>query len=197
MSDRLRFCMRGEPGNRTVRILQSRPGFPARRCIPAIVGQLRALARSHQAGILTVVVAVLSACTSGESTMLTPTPTPWDAAGHRVVRLGERFVLKVGELVELDMQGGAAGLRFGEVRGDSRCPKDVVCVRAGDATVVLRGVDPNGESTVMEFIVGGKENPTSAFAGYAVAVGELLPYPVSTAPISQDEYRVTVLVSKP
>ena len=197
MSDRLRFCRRGEPGNRTVQILSSRPWFPAGRCIPAIVGQLKALARSHKAGVLTVVVAVLSACTSEESTMLTPTPTPRDAAGHRVVRLGERFVLKVGEPVKLDLEGGTAGLWFGEVRGDSRCPKDVVCVRAGDATVVLRGVAPNGESTVMQFIVDGKESATNAFGGYAVAVVELLPYPVSTAPILQDEYRVTILVSKP
>lgn len=106
-------------------------------------------------------------------------------------------MLKVGELVELEIDGGAASLRFGEVRGDSRCPKDVVCVRAGDATVVLRGVAPNGESIVMEFVVGGKETAASVFGGCAVAVVELLPYPVSTAPISQDEYRVTVLVSKP
>jgi len=126
-----------------------------------------------------------------------PPPTPWDAGGYRAVQLGEKFVLKVGEAIELQIDGGTAVLQFAEVKGDSRCPKDVVCVRAGDAMAVLRDVAPNGESAVMEFVVDGRGAATAVFAGRTVAVAELLPYPVSTAPISQDEYRVTVVVSKP
>lgn len=129
--------------------------------------------------------------------MLTPSPTPRDAAGHHNVQLGERFVLTLGELVELKADGGTAAIWFREVRDDSRCPKDVVCVRAGDATVVLTGVASNGESSAMEFTVGSTGTAIGAFAGYRVSVGELLPYPVSTTAISQDEYRVAVQVSQP
>jgi hypothetical protein len=46
------------------------------------------------------------------------------------------LTLKVGEAAQL--AGGVLTLTFDEVTGDSRCPKDVDCVWAGEATVVFK-----------------------------------------------------------
>ena len=43
--------------------------------------------------------------------------------------------LRVGDTVQLD--GSGAALTFKAVQRDSRCPKDVRCIRAGEAVVVL------------------------------------------------------------
>ena len=123
-----------------------------------------------------------------------PTPTPWDAGGPRMVLPGDIFVLRLGDFVEVMTREGGAALRFKEVRNDSRCPRNVTCVRAGDATVVLTGVGPDGASMELALVVESGRESRGRFSGLGVRVMELLPYPESPGPIPQEDYAVTVVV---
>jgi hypothetical protein len=69
-------------------------------------------------------------------------PNPTEGTDARRPSRGEAFVLGVGETAVVDVpaaQGRATALelRFESVLNDSRCPRLVQCVVAGDATVVV------------------------------------------------------------
>ena len=59
--------------------------------------------------------------------------------------------LRVGDMLHLD--GSAAALTFKAVTRDSRCPKDVRCIRAGEAVVVLALRDRSAETSTLTFDV--------------------------------------------
>lgn len=76
---------------------------------------------------LFVLVAALAACASG-GTALGVSP-------------GQAFMMQPGERVVLPDQ---SALRYTGVVNDSRCPPDVQCVRAGDATVAFEFTPTSG-----------------------------------------------------
>jgi hypothetical protein len=83
-------------------------------------------------------------------------------------------------------------VEFRAVKSDSRCPKDVVCVWAGQAEVVLaiflRGA-PGGEITVtLDPGTPGAVYPDDG--RYAVELLALLPDPPSVGGVDQEDYRL-------
>ena len=58
------------------------------------------------------------------------------------VALNEEFVVAPGDTVQI--AGTAGCLHLVLVTSDSRCPVDVVCVQAGDATVHIEILSPDG-----------------------------------------------------
>ena len=87
---------------------------------------------------------------------------------------------------------------FERVASDSRCPANALCITSGDALVVLR-VDADGRGAEVHLrTVGGTtgENLAVDVAGYTLTIGGLQPYPMSTDPIPQGDYRVTVVVTR-
>jgi hypothetical protein len=111
-------------------------------------------------------------------------------------RLGRSFTLKAGRQVTL--QGGKLRIKFAAVEEDSRCPSDVTCVWAGNASVRL------------EVSAGGKDNQNLTLStghgatfvserqyhGYKVRLVGLNPYPRSTQHIAPGDYIATLLVAK-
>jgi hypothetical protein len=144
---------------------------------------------------LAVFLVVFIAC-GGDASGPSPTPThpgTTPTAGLRQVGVNVPFVLAPGETVEL--AGAQTLITFVSVTNDSRCPTDVTCVRAGDATVHLRvqaaGMGPQD----LTLVFGDPAKESAQFEGYTVTATDLAPAPVSTRTIAQSEYRVTLVVT--
>jgi hypothetical protein len=87
---------------------------------------------------------------------------------------------------------------FLEVTEDSRCPSDALCVRAGQATVLVRFEKDGQNLGEYSLSLGeGREDETAATVeGYTVKLVRLDPYPVSTSTIQPNEYVAYLAVSQ-
>ena len=110
----------------------------------------------------------------------------------------EPFSLAVGETVTVD--GTDLSLTFAAVPRDSRCPRDVTCIVAGEAVVVLEA-RLGGQETELTFKVPpeGPEGPggedEQELDGFTIIVVELEPETNSTKKIDPSDYVATVVVS--
>ncbi len=120
----------------------------------------------------------------------TPTPAPTPTPSLRQVAVGLQFTLDVGEQVEVS--GHQALLTFDGVTGDSRCPIDVVCVRAGEAVVSFAWRDSGSTVTAFQLRHGEGRDTTRQFGTLTLQLTGVQPAPVSTTPIPPDAYQVTI-----
>ncbi len=98
------------------------------------------------------------------------------------------IVVKVGE----SRTFGSSVVRFGEVKGDSRCPVDVVCVWAGNAEVALVVEPTVGEGPAQLLTLNTLLEPRVGNArGLRLTLVGLAPVPRST-----DKQRVYVATIK-
>ena len=104
---------------------------------------------------------------------------------------------------DFELSGGASArvegpdlvIRFEAVPNDSRCPVDVQCISAGDATVALRLEGGGAEALTVELHT--LDEPKEATHGaYAVTLVALAPRPVSTRPTPLGEYLATLRVRR-
>ena len=104
---------------------------------------------------------------------------------------GKPFELKAGAVSVLP---DGTRLTFSEVQSDSRCPMDVKCVWAGDATVAITLTPSRGsaESRALHTQPTGSQIP---YANYTIALTALAPYPRSTQKIAAADYIATFIVS--
>ena len=84
-------------------------------------------------------------------------------------------------------------IKFDTVRSDSRCPMDVMCVRAGEAVIAVT------LSTVGEIGVGRELDTTparssTAFLNFTITLTQLQPYPRSDRQIRAEDYVATFIV---
>ncbi len=97
------------------------------------------------------------------------------------VRLGEPFVLELGETTEV--QGGNLLLEFQSVLTDSRCPSGVMCFWQGIAEIVIKLRSSSGKTALVTLgVLGGTtanaENPDFVDTlGYRLSLLRLEPYP--------------------
>lgn len=98
------------------------------------------------------------------------------AAGPRQVRLGEPFSLKLNE--EVLVAGTDLQLKFTEVE-DSRCPRNVTCVWAGNGVVKLSAsLQGKNRQVVTLNTVNTRELPGEQnYIRYKLKVQKLAPYP--------------------
>lgn len=123
-------------------------------------------------------VLIMSGCGPAE-----PTPPP---------ELGAEFALAGGDTAVLD--AGRVTVLFRHVPEDSRCPAEVNCAWAGDATV-LTEVTVDGRQSAHE-LHSNPQFPTEVrTGGYRIALRSLQP-PGSTGEIPLGDYRVNLLVSR-
>jgi hypothetical protein len=116
------------------------------------------------------------------------------AAAAQRARVGREFKVKVGQVVALD--GGGLRLRFVRVAEDSRCPRDVTCVWAGNAEVLVEvgGKGWKGKRTLKLNTNSGEAE--AGYGRYKVRLEALSPQPQSDSKIAQGQYTATLLVSK-
>ena len=150
--------------------------------------RLRAAA-PPRAVLLAGALLLAAGCASGTSpSAAEPVPTEDSAAA-----LNAPLTLRTGQSVRV---GGPDPLRitFERVEADSRCPRAVVCVWAGDATVRLRLDHATGPADAT--LHTGLEPKQAAHAGYVVRLLRLAPDPPREGerPAS---YEATVEVMRP
>ncbi len=113
----------------------------------------------------------------------------------RQVRLGHYF--NVQSQQEVIVRGSGLRMKFTEVN-DSRCPRNVTCVWAGNAAVKLdvsfRGRDrqtitlnTTGTTTMLR---------EQIYHGYRIRLLAVNPYPVSGQPSKAGDYVITLKVSR-
>ncbi len=117
------------------------------------------------------------------------------AGGPQVVRLNREFKLKAGEQVTLKRT--RLRIKFVNVENDSRCPKDVTCVWAGNAAVQFRlSIGRKNKMVTLNTSGNAKFTPEIEYQGYLVKLVDLSPYPLSKQKIAAGDYIATLLVSK-
>jgi hypothetical protein len=142
-----------------------------------------------QQAILAAAMALISCVAGGIEGKATLPMEP------RTVRLGESFSLRIGEAARIEDVD--VTVTFQEVSGDSRCPKDVTCIQAGEAVVVLGMASTAGPSARLELAVPpGGASPAATFESLQVVVLELEPQPESTKSIDASTYQATLRVTR-
>lgn len=110
-------------------------------------------------------------------------------------RLDEEFTLAVGQTVEITAT--SITLTFRQVAADSRCPSDalILCVWEGDAeaTVAARSGDAPED---LALHTNAQFDVVAEYDGFHVRLISLDPYPAMTDPIPEEDYRLTLLVSR-
>jgi hypothetical protein len=102
----------------------------------------------------------------------------------------EAFTLRVGQ--SADVENAALRITFIRVVSDSRCPRDVDCIWAGNAQIEIE-IRANGAVDTAQLNTFDGTRATSA-GNYRIEFLELAPAPLSTGPIPQIQYRATLKV---
>ncbi|WP_379952827.1 hypothetical protein [Dokdonia sp. R78006] len=97
-----------------------------------------------------------------------------------------------GKLAQIE----ATTIRLVEVLEDSRCPKGVDCIWAGNAKVLVEITSESGRKTTKEIILnGGRVAPIYSEEGLVISINGLAPYPTSLSKIKASDYYLRVEVS--
>ena len=114
-------------------------------------------------------------------------------AATQSVALGQSFALKVGQSVVLAGEG--LELAFESVVSDSRCPRGVQCIRAGDATIRLAAEKaPNARAPIQLGTTASTADAT--YGQYSIRLLSLNPYPDASRRTQPDEYEATLIVTR-
>ena len=108
----------------------------------------------------------------------------------RVVDPGGEVALAPGQMVAV--QNPDLELRFVAVTADSRCPRDVTCVWAGEVKVQLEIQQASQPAAQTEI----REGESASAGVYTVTLVRVEPQPASTAKIAPTDYRATLKIDK-
>ena len=110
------------------------------------------------------------------------------------VDLGQEFSLNVGQSASIT--DADLGITLLEILADSRCPRDVTCVWAGE---VVASVEITlGDSTEIVTLTqpgSSTENTTVTYNEYRIYF-DVQPYPEEAQDISQDDYELVLTIIK-
>lgn len=115
-----------------------------------------------------------------------------EATGPSAARLGEPFVLGVGEVALLETEGLLVG--FTGVTADSRCPADVDCITAGDAAVELWLRRPPSAREARVLHTDPRQGRSAEYGALDVQLLSLQPLPRSDRPVEPEPYRAELIV---
>jgi hypothetical protein len=111
-------------------------------------------------------------------------------------KLGQEFSLRIGTTANIT--GENISLRFLELIGDSRCPKDVTCIWRGEARCMLEisktNVPPlKSQLEIKDF--GSSDQPTTfTYEAYKITF-RVEPYPEAGKSIAKSDYRLVMTVN--
>jgi hypothetical protein len=112
--------------------------------------------------------------------------------GAVCARLGEEFDVRVGEVAYI--ADTRLSVRVNGVPEDSRCPRDAVCVWAGNARVSLTLRDATNADDVD---VNSTLDPRAVTRwGYTVQLVDVLPLPTAGQAIPAEAYVVRLIVTR-
>ena len=106
------------------------------------------------------------------------------------VDLGAEVTLAPGATVSLKATGMT--VRFVAVTEDSRCPRDVTCLLAGEVRALLEIHESSQAASQLELPEGG----STVAGGCRVTLVRVEPQPTSTARIAPQDYRATLKLDK-
>lgn len=109
------------------------------------------------------------------------------------VALDQEFELRNGRSVRIE--GERLTVSFSRVAEDSRCPKGVECIWAGNAKVVLRLSKARGRASAISLNTG-VDPKQGDYRGYEVKLVKLDPYPKEGRQIRRRDYVATLVVSR-
>jgi hypothetical protein len=115
---------------------------------------------------------------------------------RKKIVLNKNFILSVGQ--EASTADGKLKIKFVSVAEDSRCPKGVNCIWAGNARVMLQVGKTQGAPVKLELNTNPREatNGAGGYGEYLIKLVEVAPYPVAGQTIKPGSYAVTLSVSK-
>lgn len=108
----------------------------------------------------------------------------------RAVAIGTTITLAPGEVVAVKALG--TKVRFVAVSADSRCPRDVTCVWAGEVKIQLeiqQAAQPASQAEV-------REGDSTGAGDCRVTLVGVEPQPASTVKIAPQDYRATLKIDK-
>lgn len=104
-------------------------------------------------------------------------------------------VMQQGELLNF----GNRSLKFKDVISDSRCPRNVTCIWAGEAKVLVE-IFENGRFLEEKILLVNSKNSTLNFLSEAVAYSisgiDLMPYPTVQSKNNKPVYSLEMMVSE-
>jgi hypothetical protein len=116
---------------------------------------------------------------------------------RKTVRLNQNFVLRVGQEVSVAEQ--KLNVKLVSVPEDSRCPKGVTCIWAGNVRVRLQVTKVGGKPVKVELSLNPRDFPDGEAAdcgNYKLKLVGVEPYPVADQQLKPADYTVTLSVSK-
>lgn len=116
-----------------------------------------------------------------------------DEAAKKAV-LDQNF--KVWNGKEATITGQDLKVKFESLLDDSRCPKDVTCVWAGDAKIRISVRRGRGEASKMELHTSSQFAQTGKYQKYVIKLVALDPYPRTGAKGKPGDYVATLLIKK-
>lgn len=106
--------------------------------------------------------------------------------------LGEEFSLQIGQSAQINKE--RLEIRFDKVLADSRCPKGVTCIWAGEVRCLLKVKDKE-TWTDLEIVEPGLTNPPSVIINRQYKIFyHIEPYPEAGKEITSDGYRLALKV---
>lgn len=119
----------------------------------------------------------LQACASVEKTI--------------VAEPGVAFSLHVGETAVL--KGNGTRITFNKVTQESRCPTDVVCVWAGDASIDI-SLSPEQGAAESRVLTLSSPNSEAQIGDLIIRFAALAPYPSTPGPIAPRRYVAELVI---
>jgi len=130
--------------------------------------------------------------------LFTLTACPPDDEIVKPIPFEEEFYLSFSKIKNLEEE---LTIKFSAVIGDSRCPRGVECISAGEVTLFF-DLNKSGK-LVKSFGLTFSENQNNPnrsnkkeIEGYLIEMIEVNPYPQSTVPMGAELYEAVLKVSK-
>lgn len=108
--------------------------------------------------------------------------------------LDQPFTLEPGQTAVLAEQD--LSLTFAGVLEDGRCPVDIQCISAGQATTAVQAKPGEGPATTLRLTLPALPEGV-AYGGLRVHAQQLLPARYFNRTIAPADYRLTLLVDRP
>ncbi len=106
--------------------------------------------------------------------------------------LGQQFTLAIGQTATF--KNNSLKIKFIDVTQDSRCPKGVQCIQAGQVVCSVEITTNGATIPVVLTEIGGSSEFTSNASGGLTFNFQVLPYPEAGKQIDKKDYRLTMTV---